>query len=269
MTAMPATTFNVFRAWPATALLIAQLACVGFMSSAQAAVIGGASVMFPSYFTPGQSFNASIQISNQNTGADIALVDTVTSITLIPSCALADAGGCAAGSTDPGVFSVSSSGVGEPGTACGRRTFSISEVDATSGKLQFVTGAPVTLSSAGSLCIIDFTLSVLKVPAKDAGAASGTQTIQILDATVTSGASTSFPRATSVSTVQLTAQVCADIDGDGLQDALSDGLIFLRAMFGLTGAAVVNGAIGPRSTRTTWEDVRIHMNTYCGTNFPP
>ena len=266
---MPAIAFNVFRAWPAATFLIAELACSGFVSSTQAAVIGGASVTFPSYVTPGQSVNASVQISNQNTGAEIALVDTVTSITLIPSCALADAGGCAAGSTDPGVFLVSSFGVGEAGTSCGRMTFSISEVDATSGKLQFVPGVPVKLSGAGAVCNIDFTVSVRKLPTKDAGAATGTQTIQILDATVTSGGGTSLPRGTSVTTVQLSPQVCADIDGDGVQGALSDGLIFIRALFGLTGAAVVNGAINPSSTRTTWEDVRIHMNTYCGTNFPP
>jgi hypothetical protein len=57
---------------------------------------------------------------------------------------------------------------------------------------------------------------------------------------------------------------CSDIDGNGKIDALTDGLLSLRAQFGLTGTAVTNGAIGPGAIRTTWADIRHHMNMYCG-----
>ena len=35
-----------------------------------------------------------------------------------------------------------------------------------------------------------------------------------------------------------------DIDGNGTTDALTDGLMLLRAMFGLTGVAVTNNSVG-------------------------
>lgn len=61
----------------------------------------------------------------------------------------------------------------------------------------------------------------------------------------------------------------ADIDGNGQIDALRDGLLFVRALFGLTGTAVTAGAVGPGATRTDWAKVRAYMNTNCGTNFGP
>jgi hypothetical protein len=60
-----------------------------------------------------------------------------------------------------------------------------------------------------------------------------------------------------------------DIDGNGATDALTDGLIILRAMFGLTGTAVTNGTIGAGATRPTWALIQPYMNTRCGTNFAP
>ena len=41
-----------------------------------------------------------------------------------------------------------------------------------------------------------------------------------------------------------------DIDGNGVVDASTDGLMILRKLFGLTGNAVTNGALGPGATRT-------------------
>ena len=61
-----------------------------------------------------------------------------------------------------------------------------------------------------------------------------------------------------------------DIDGNGSIDALTDGLIVLRAMFGLTGTAVTNAAIGGgMPTRTTWAQIQPYLNANCGTNFRP
>ena len=41
------------------------------------------------------------------------------------------------------------------------------------------------------------------------------------------------------------AQPSLDIDGNGKYDALTDGLLVLRNMFGLEGEALVNGALAP------------------------
>jgi hypothetical protein len=60
-----------------------------------------------------------------------------------------------------------------------------------------------------------------------------------------------------------------DIDGNGRFDALTDGLLFVRAMFGLTGISVTNGALGAGATRTDWAQLRTFMNDRCGTNFAP
>ena len=59
-----------------------------------------------------------------------------------------------------------------------------------------------------------------------------------------------------------------DIDGDGKVLAATDGLMLLRVALGLTGDAVVAGATAPGSPRTTWDDVRGHLNDSCGMALP-
>ncbi len=65
-----------------------------------------------------------------------------------------------------------------------------------------------------------------------------------------------------------------DIDGNNTVNALTDGLLLLRAMFGLTGAAVTAGAIAGDDgsgapTRTDWVKIRTYLNGSCGTSFGP
>ena len=52
-----------------------------------------------------------------------------------------------------------------------------------------------------------------------------------------------------------------DVDGNGQVDALTDGLILIRYMFGLRGTTLVNGAIGPGATRTTPEQVEAYITS--------
>ena len=42
-----------------------------------------------------------------------------------------------------------------------------------------------------------------------------------------------------------------DVDGNGNADALTDGLMLLRYLFGLRGAGLVSNAIGAGAIRTT------------------
>jgi len=60
-----------------------------------------------------------------------------------------------------------------------------------------------------------------------------------------------------------------DIDGNNTIDPLTDGLLLLRAMFGVTGTAATSGAVGAGATRVTWDQLRVFMNSNCGTSFGP
>ena len=61
---------------------------------------------------------------------------------------------------------------------------------------------------------------------------------------------------------------CAlDVDGNNTIDALTDGLMILRAMFGLTGVSVTTGAVGLNPTRADWTAIRSFLNGSCGTHF--
>ena len=62
---------------------------------------------------------------------------------------------------------------------------------------------------------------------------------------------------------------CADVDGNGVVDALTDGVMAARAMLGLTGTSVTTGAVGANATRTTWAQIRAYLNARCGSNFGP
>ena len=47
-----------------------------------------------------------------------------------------------------------------------------------------------------------------------------------------------------------------DIDGNGQYDALTDGLLLLRGMFGLTGSALVDGAVASDALYTSEEEIK-------------
>ena len=54
----------------------------------------------------------------------------------------------------------------------------------------------------------------------------------------------------------------ADIDGNGSTDALTDGLILLRYLFGLRGENLISGAISSDATRTTQEQIEQYLSLY-------
>ena len=60
-----------------------------------------------------------------------------------------------------------------------------------------------------------------------------------------------------------------DPDGNGGADALTDGLILMRALLGMTGSPVLAGATGNGATRQDWGTIRSYLNANCGTNFGP
>ena len=52
-----------------------------------------------------------------------------------------------------------------------------------------------------------------------------------------------------------------DVDGNGNADALTDGLLILRYLFGLRGAELINGAFDPLGARTTAPDIQTYLQT--------
>lgn len=52
-----------------------------------------------------------------------------------------------------------------------------------------------------------------------------------------------------------------DVDGNGKADALTDGLLIMRYLFGLRGNALVIGAVDPTGTRTTATDIAAYIQT--------
>jgi hypothetical protein len=42
-----------------------------------------------------------------------------------------------------------------------------------------------------------------------------------------------------------------DIDNNGAVDALTDGMLIMRYMFGMRGAALISGAVGPNAGAAT------------------
>ena len=52
-----------------------------------------------------------------------------------------------------------------------------------------------------------------------------------------------------------------DIDGNGQYDALTDGLLLLRGMFGLTNDALINGALASNAQYTSGEEIKERIDT--------
>ena len=58
------------------------------------------------------------------------------------------------------------------------------------------------------------------------------------------------------------ALVIADIDNDGQVDALTDGLLLLRYLFGLEGESLVNGVVSYEGTRVSIEEIQEHLQKH-------
>ena len=53
-----------------------------------------------------------------------------------------------------------------------------------------------------------------------------------------------------------------DIDGNGNADALTDGLLLLRYLFGFRGDTLINGAVASGATRATAAQIEAHIQTF-------
>ena len=74
---------------------------------------------------------------------------------------------------------------------------------------------------------------------------------------------TSLAGTTDAFVVKLAA-LALDIDGDGSTDALTDGLLVLRYLFGFRGTTLINSAIGAGATRTTSAAIETYLASVLG-----
>lgn len=69
--------------------------------------------------------------------------------------------------------------------------------------------------------------------------------------------------------VALTSNLAMDVDGNGVVDALTDGLMLLRWQFGLRGAGLITGAVGLAATRSTAPMIEAYLTTLDVSPPPP
>ena len=166
---------------------------------------------------------------------------------------------------------------------------SVTNVTATNSLLEFSGGVPALAgfcAGTGMKCNVGSLVSPLTAnggasdtrtmalqagsPAINAGGAvqgglttdqRGAGFARVIGAAVDMGAYESDPATTVGCTL--------DLDGNGTLDALTDGLLLIRALFGLTGTTATAGAIGPSPTRSDWTAIRNYLNANCGSGFAP
>ena len=86
--------------------------------------------------------------------------------------------------------------------------------------------------------------------------------------TLTSGAlATSATRsdADTVTSYLDTNEGHVDIDGNGSTEALTDGLLLLRYLFGFDGATLIEGAVGDGATRITADEINTYIDARIAT----
>jgi hypothetical protein len=54
----------------------------------------------------------------------------------------------------------------------------------------------------------------------------------------------------------------ADIDNDGEVEALTDGLILLRYLFGLKGEMLTNHVLGANANRNSYQTIKAYLDSY-------
>jgi len=87
-------------------------------------------------------------------------------------------------------------------------------------------------------------------------------------ATLTEGAVTSSATRSDANTIASyldTNSGHVDIDGDGSTEALTDGLLLLRYLFGFDGATLIEGAVSASATRTTSEEIKTYIQARIAT----
>ncbi|MBO1351046.1 MAG: trypsin-like serine protease [Hormoscilla sp. GUM202] len=62
--------------------------------------------------------------------------------------------------------------------------------------------------------------------------------------------------------LDMARETMLDVDGNGMADALTDGIMMMRYLFGFGGNAVIDEALGPDATRTTAAAIIDHLQSF-------
>ncbi len=160
----------------------------------------------------------------------------------------------------------------------------VGDMASTSYKLSSSIGDAVTtarITSTGHVLNSGFWYSVIGVTQGCVIDIDGNQTISattdglmllramlgLTGTAVTTGATVSgAPRTTWEQIAPFVHLAALKLDGGANVNAATDGVLLLRAMFGLTGTAVTKGIA---TNGQTWATIRNYLNTQCGGNFAP
>jgi len=232
------------------ALVVAVVPFVIAVPSAFATLSASVTPSFPSPVTVGQSGLAeSLQIQNNSTSPESSGNVTVSSITVVPACGTTSPtaqGDCPVADADPGVFTLSSTAMGVPGTACASTTFTVATIDAATGDVQFTpSSGSVVLTSPGtgnSACTIVFTATVNKMPIHPfSTSGNSSQTVGIAATAYSSSVNGSTGTAFGTQTVTIDkatpAIVTTPSGGATVGGTISD-------------SAVMSGGVNPTGTLT-------------------
>ena len=74
--------------------------------------------------------------------------------------------------------------------------------------------------------------------------------------------------ADSISNYLISASADLDIDGNGEADALTDGLLLLRYLFGLRDENLIDGVIAPDATRMSASEIEAYLDSRMPNNNP-
>ena len=138
---------------------------------------GGSTIPnMPTNVSVGDTVPSSLVITNNSNGSEAVGTVTVSQIRLVPSCSNVGDPSCTGPGAiaDPGTFTLNGPFTGRAGTACAGQTFNATVINPATGQVEFTptTGTVVLQqpSDANDLdtCIIDYTVTVNKVPNHDA-----------------------------------------------------------------------------------------------------
>lgn len=230
--------------------------------TAGAAVVGTTDLSVPAQVTVGETFTATLTLTNANTDAEELTANTVCDgddpepcfglgIRVQPACGrLSGLDACSPGHEEPSVFGASATALGVAGTACADTTFSVAE-DPQTGELHVAPPAEVvvTLPASGSRCAIDLTLTATAMPVADADPlVDGVQTTQIATSRQVGGLADSTSFATALVTVRRAQPSISTSASGGLAlgtGALSDRATVSGRAFPVAGATVAFRLYGP------------------------
>jgi len=104
------------------------------------------------------------------------------------------------------------------------------------------------------------TSAVINIPINDDDLVEGTENFNLTLVNATEA--TIGPQNTAIVSIidNDTPPVNLDIDGNGDTDALTDGLLALKYLFGSTGAALINNSIGLNAQRTTAAEIIAYLD---------